>query len=257
MYTFAVISPTKVAAALVGGVTYHAFLHIESGNSTTVTDTGDEEYASVRPEHVVRQDAIDNATKVASDPDKQRYLFLKYGLRILFVDEVSMLSHDQMVYLDHYFRTIRQNDLPFGGLQVCLCGDALQLPPLVEQPKKPAGRHPVYFFETISFLSGKFGVLYLTEIHRQKNPIFTLILNMMRDGICNQDICDYINSKWGDKVNKICALRVLYALHQQFDEEMAELKELDKNRCGWEYGLSFFLYFKSDSFYKTICSRKS
>jgi hypothetical protein len=247
MYTFAVVSPTKVAAALVGGVTYHSFLQIESGTSTTVTDKGEEEYAPVRPAHVVRQDAIDKATKVASDKkDRHRYLFLKFGLRILFVDEVSMLSHDQMLFLDHYFRTIRQNDEPFGGLQVCLCGDALQLPPLVEQPKKTYDgvkppRHPVYFFETISFLSGNFGVLYLTEIYRQKNPIFTIILNMMRDGICTQEICDHINNNWGDKVNKICALRVLFALHQQFDAEMLELKEMDNNtsfvRHGWESGV--------------------
>jgi hypothetical protein len=240
MYTFAVISPTKIAAGLVGGMTYHSFLKIEK--STTSTSPNE---TPLRSKHVIKQEAIDKANGLVID-DKQRYLSLKFGLRILFVDEVSMLSHDQLYFADYYFRTIRQNDKPFGGLQICLCGDALQLAPLVDQPKAPFGgakppRHPVYFFETISFLSGKFKVLYLTEIYRQKNLTFTLILNQMRDGYCDSEMCDYINTKWGDKVNKICAKRVLLALHEQFDDEMAEFKAIDAatewTANGWQSGI--------------------
>jgi hypothetical protein len=150
-----------------------------------------------------------------------------------------MLSHDQIIYLDYFFRTLRQSNTPFGGLQIILCGDPLQLPPMVDQPKNgwscgaQLSRHPVYFFESVSFLSGNFVVLYLSEIHRQSNSLHTTVLNLMRDGFHGVDVeeklkvCDHINTQWGGKVSKTCAQRVLIALHEQFDEEIEELRKLD------------------------------
>jgi ATP-dependent DNA helicase PIF1 len=124
MNTFAVISPTKVAAALVGGVTFHSFLQIDSTSASQ--DIEEEQHKSLRPKEIVIQEAINRANGLVNE-NNHRFLFLKFGLRILFIDEVSMLSHDQIIYLDYFFRTLRQSNTPFGGLQIILCGDHVPL----------------------------------------------------------------------------------------------------------------------------------
>jgi hypothetical protein len=224
MYTFAVISPTKVAAGLVGGVTYHAFLNIIVKNKNYGKK---EEILKSRSQ--IKHDAITDANQMTqSDPKK--CLSMKFGLRVIFVDECGMLSHDQLYYLDHFLRTIRDRPKDeFGGIRMILCGDVLQLAPLVKQKKTLEGatqeRHPVYFFEASSFLKGNFIVIYLKINHRQRNnKIFTYLLNLMRDGDFLQHHCEYVCSNWGKAVSYECVMKVFMALYEQFDQEIVDNK---------------------------------
>ena len=51
----------------------------------------------------------------------------------LVVDEVSMLSESQFELLDKIGRRVRKNEeLPFGGIQIIFSGDFHQLPPVSE-----------------------------------------------------------------------------------------------------------------------------
>ena len=53
---------------------------------------------------------------------------------VLIIDEVSMLGADFIDKLDYIGRGIRSNkDKPFGGIQLILSGDFLQLPPVNEE----------------------------------------------------------------------------------------------------------------------------
>jgi ATP-dependent DNA helicase PIF1 len=52
------------------------------------------------------------------------------GLRVLVVDEVSMVTEKTWKTLDAVLRLIRKIDSPFGGLSMCFVGDFLQLPPV-------------------------------------------------------------------------------------------------------------------------------
>jgi ATP-dependent DNA helicase PIF1 len=54
------------------------------------------------------------------------------ALDVLVVDEVSMLSAGLLDALDQHARAARKSSAPFGGLQVILCGDFLQLTPDTE-----------------------------------------------------------------------------------------------------------------------------
>ena len=56
---------------------------------------------------------------------------------------------------------------PFGGTQVILVGDLLQLPPV---PSYNDRGHFLYCSE--AYLSGKFTVYTLTTVHRQQDPRF-------------------------------------------------------------------------------------
>ncbi len=49
-------------------------------------------------------------------------------LKIVVVDEVSMLSTQFLILLDSRLRAIYKPDVPFGGISILLIGDFVQLP---------------------------------------------------------------------------------------------------------------------------------
>jgi len=51
-------------------------------------------------------------------------------VRIVFIDEFSMLSQKHLYWIDHRLRQIKHCNLQFGGLIVVLLGDTGQLPPV-------------------------------------------------------------------------------------------------------------------------------
>lgn len=93
----------------------------------------------------------------------------------LVIDEVSMLTPTLLEYLDAVGRRVRKKDAPFGGLQLVLVGDFYQLPPV----SKDQGSEKTFAFE--SALWPKKAVK-LTQILRQKDPVFQEILNEARTG---------------------------------------------------------------------------
>ena len=48
----------------------------------------------------------------------------------LIIDEISMLHDYRLDMVDEITRRVRDVDEPFGGLQIILCGDFFQLPPV-------------------------------------------------------------------------------------------------------------------------------
>ncbi|GFH45332.1 hypothetical protein CTEN210_01806 [Chaetoceros tenuissimus] len=57
---------------------------------------------------------------------------LWYYLRVLIIDEISMLPAEFLDYLSYEICKIRgtPSTVPFGGIQLIFCGDFLQLPPI-------------------------------------------------------------------------------------------------------------------------------
>jgi len=93
---------------------------------------------------------------------------------ILVIDEVSMMTPDLFEKLDEVGRKVRRNELlPFGGLQIVLVGDFFQLPPISTQS---------FVFESPLWKKLGLETHELTEIVRQKDPIFQTILNEARHG---------------------------------------------------------------------------
>ena len=93
----------------------------------------------------------------------------------LIVDEVSMLTPALIELLDLVGRRVRKVDAPFGGLQMVFSGDFYQLPPV----SKESGSATAFAF--LSPLWPRLTV-QLTEILRQKDPVFQAILNEARTG---------------------------------------------------------------------------
>jgi ATP-dependent exoDNAse (exonuclease V) alpha subunit len=96
---------------------------------------------------------------------------------VLIIDEISMLHDYRLDMVDAVARAVRQSPEPFGGIQVILCGDFFQLPP-VNRGNEQGG------FVTESFVWEEMHpvVCYLDEQHRQDDNEFLDILNAMRAG---------------------------------------------------------------------------
>jgi ATP-dependent DNA helicase PIF1 len=103
--------------------------------------------------------------------------------KVLIIDEISMLHTHQLNMVDAIARHILESDEVFGGIQIVLCGDFFQLPPvssnsLIEEKQ--------FAFEASAWKSGDFHVCYLHEQHRQgKDPLLT-ILNDIRSGTAGE-----------------------------------------------------------------------
>ena len=98
---------------------------------------------------------------------------------VLVIDEVSMLTPALMELLDTVGRRVRKVDKPFGGIQMVFVGDFYQLPPV----SKEVSAVPFAF---TSPLWPKRAV-QLTQILRQKDPLFQAILNEARTGDLSPD----------------------------------------------------------------------
>ena len=97
---------------------------------------------------------------------------------VLVIDEISMLHDYRLDMIDVVMRKVRKTDTPFGGLQVVLCGDFFQLPP-VNRSGQPVGSFVVgsNVWQELDPV-----ICYLTEQHRQNDDSFLEILNALRAG---------------------------------------------------------------------------
>ncbi len=98
--------------------------------------------------------------------------------KVLVIDEVSMAKSDLMDKLDIVCQFIRNNERPFGGIQVVLVGDFMQLPPVFK-----GFEAELFAFDSQAWGDAKVKTVHLTEIVRQHDePHFAAFLNEVRMG---------------------------------------------------------------------------
>eukprot|EP00026_Physarum_polycephalum_P005071 Phypoly_transcript_05097.p1 GENE.Phypoly_transcript_05097~~Phypoly_transcript_05097.p1 ORF type:complete len:638 (+),score=81.36 Phypoly_transcript_05097:52-1965(+) len=95
----------------------------------------------------------------------------------LIIDEISMISGFLFDDLDKIGREIRGRDVPFGGIQLILCGDFLQIPPVMKGNKEPK-----LAFEASCWNSCNLAHVQLRAIYRQSDAEFVSLLNAVRTG---------------------------------------------------------------------------
>lgn len=84
-------------------------------------------------------------------------------------------------------RHIRRNDRPFGGIQLILCGDFLQLPPVLKGELGGVAQQR-FCFQSSAWETCIQCVFELKQVHRQSDPEFVKILNHLRIGHVNEQI---------------------------------------------------------------------
>jgi ATP-dependent DNA helicase PIF1 len=142
-------------------------------------------------------------------------------LCVLIIDEISMVSDWMLNLLDRMGRQSRssQSNLPFGGVQIILCGDFLQLPPI----------DAIFCFKSNAWKDTMHKCIELKFAYRQgSDPEFASILNRVRTGQVDQALLDSLNRRQAQmqKIEGIEQTR-LYSKRANVDGENAEkLKKL-------------------------------
>eukprot|EP00127_Corallochytrium_limacisporum_P000810 Clim_evm96s25 gene=Clim_evmTU96s25 len=128
---------------------------------------------------------IDRAIEVAAKRTEVRWR----RCSVLFIDEISMISATYFDALERVARLARRSNAPFGGVQVVLCGDFLQLPPVERHREGSSERNESYRFafqarcweRVMQKCIGS--TVYLKKIYRQQGENLLIdILNRLRVG---------------------------------------------------------------------------
>ncbi|MBP6858268.1 MAG: AAA family ATPase [Candidatus Pacebacteria bacterium] len=171
-----ITASTGIAATHMGGVTIHSWSGIGIKDSLGIHDLQEiSERAQVRRK-------IEEA-------------------KVLIIDEVSMLHHFRLDLVDQVLRHIKKIDTPFGGIQIVLCGDFFQLPP-VSRLGEPAAH---FIYKSDSWKQGNFAICYLSENYRQGTDAAVTILNEIRSGEVSEDSYELLKSRFVVAKNQIGA----------------------------------------------------
>jgi ATP-dependent exoDNAse (exonuclease V) alpha subunit len=126
------------------------------------------------------------------DLESKKYLHDRFtNTDVLILDEISMIHHFRLDLIERIARHLKRNQLPFGGMQVILCGDFFQLPPVSRFGEKES--QFAYKSETWKKLNLK--ICYLEEQFRHKDDKFIKILNGIRGGNLSEESLLCLNSR--------------------------------------------------------------
>jgi len=179
---------TGVAACQIGGITLHSFAGIGSGEGT-----------------------LEQCMQLASRPAVTRNW---KRCKILIIDEISMIDCQLFDKLEKIGRVIRGDDRPFGGIQVILCGDFLQLPPV----KKTKDYQ--FCFQSKRWESCVQRSFELTEVKRQSDQEFINILQHIRVGKCPDVIYDRLLQSQYHDIEKEGVQATRLCTHKDSAEEI-------------------------------------
>ncbi|XP_068263222.1 ATP-dependent DNA helicase PIF1 [Nyctibius grandis] len=154
--TYATAS-TGVAACHIGGTTLHTFAGIGSGKAPLEQCIQLAERSGVR----------------------QHWLACQH----LIIDEISMVDGKFFDRLEAVARAVRKRDEPFGGIQLIICGDFLQLPPVCK-----GNEETKFCFQAKSWRKCIHINMELTEVRRQTDKTFVSLLSAVRLGRCTEEV---------------------------------------------------------------------
>jgi len=192
-----VTASTGIAATHIGGVTIHSW----SGAGI--------------------QDSL-SAREIEALTEKE-YLYKRFEkVKVLIIDEVSMLSPTLFDTVERICRTMKRNEDPFGGMQIVLSGDFFQLPPIGQR-----GSEVEFVTASDAWKSMDVRVCYLDEQFRHNDNTLESILGEMRSGEISSSTREKLSKMCDDTTKQSTTPTRLYTHNVDVDEENEkELKKL-------------------------------
>jgi ATP-dependent DNA helicase PIF1 len=142
------------------------------------------------------------------------------GVKVLIVDEVSMMSCKLFELLEEAARYVRHNNRPFGGIQVVFTGDFFQLPPI---PNMNEPKSAMFCFESEKWPS-VFPLennIELRTYFRQSDPQYINILDEIRVGKITKENADilhkYVNREFDKEAHGGIVPTQLYPIRAKVD----------------------------------------
>ena len=134
----------------------------------------------------------------------------------LAIDEISMISGSMLDLINVTLKAVRQRGDPFGGIELIVVGDFMQLPPVTREKCRD------YCFNSRSWKEAEFQNIVLTHNYRQSDKLLD-ILNDMRFGDLSQESYDILTEP-----RRVDNPVHLYALNRLADghnfEKLREIK---------------------------------
>ncbi|KAM9091273.1 ATP-dependent DNA helicase PIF1 [Megaptera novaeangliae] len=187
---------TGVAACHIGGTTLHAFAGIGSGHAP-----------------------LAQCVALAQRPGvRQGWL----NCQRLVIDEISMVEADLFDKLEAVARAVRQQNKPFGGIQLIICGDFLQLPPVTK-----GSQPPQFCFQAKSWRRCVPVTLELTEVWRQTDETFISLLQAVRLGRCSDEVTRQLRATAAHRVGRDGIVATRLCTHQD-DVALTNERQLQK-----------------------------
>lgn len=112
------------------------------------------------------------------------------GLKVLIIDEISMLSPLIFNFLNIWFQKIMGKKVFFGGVQLILVGDFLQLPPI----SKDKNKESMFIFEDDLFSQLDIEYIHLTKVYRQDNIEFLKYMDKLRKNEIDDETFNYFKN---------------------------------------------------------------
>lgn len=148
--------------------------------------------------------------------------FIYSYVHTLIIDEISMVSAKTFEYIHRRLTSIKDNDKPFGNLNVIVIGDFLQLRPVKGK----------YAFEN-SILWSTFKPFILKENVRQSEDVtYASILNRARVGLLSEDDLKILQSRLiQPPQTDISSLLHLFPTLKEVQEHNNKMQVLLSRKC--------------------------
>jgi ATP-dependent exoDNAse (exonuclease V) alpha subunit len=168
--TQVVVAPTGVAALALKAATIHSFFRLPIG-----------------------------VIAVGAMEEDQRFGPVIRKMRRLVIDEISMVRADVLDGIDARLRMLRNPDRPFGGVQIVMVGDFLQLPPVVTEEDRTLlsrlGYETPFAFSARVMQNTPIRVATLKKVWRQSDPEMISALGAIREGRGVEDAVNWLNAR--------------------------------------------------------------
>ena len=207
----AIVAPTGLTAIKARGMTIHKFFKLP-------------------PAFIRKED-------VRFHKDKE----LLKKIQVLLIDECSMMRADLMDAIDESLRKNRGINKVFGGVQIVMFGDLLQLSPVVNENTEGSAVESIYpdgsyFFHSKVFHKAHFKINELTKIFRQTDKSFIDLLNKFRIAKVDEKDLAAINTRYqGDDFSVPDGVILLSTTNAKVDQiNNSKLAELDHKLFEYE-----------------------
>lgn len=144
--------------------------------------------------------------------------------KVLIIDEISMLDARRFELVDMVCRRCRQSPSAFGGMQVILCGDFFQLPPVPTDGEPP----PEFVFTSPLWDRANVMVCYLEKQYRQNDLEFLQTLNDIRGNEVTENTRSSLKTRYQKSIDGFSKPTKLYThnhkVHAINSFELAQIK---------------------------------
>jgi ATP-dependent DNA helicase PIF1 len=159
-------------------------------------------------------------------------------IKILIIDEVSMMSEKIFNILNEIGKKSRRSSSPFGGIQVVFTGDFYQLPPVptVGEPSTEK-----FCFESVDWpiVFPLKNHIQLVTMFRQTDPLYIEILQQIRIGELTEEnkkiLQGYVKREYDPVKHNDCILTKLFPIRSKADYvNQAQFSKIEEEEYTFE-----------------------